>query len=360
MTKSSFNLIVLAAISVIVTAIGITSVVCNMESKEVLHVYTWSDYIDPELVAEFETEHNCKVSIDTFADNESMLAKLMSGASGYDVVFPSSYIVPVMVRNGLVAKLSLDKLPTMFKNIDNKFSKHFHKDMLKYSIPYAFSVTGIAYRKDRVPADKIKYSWDDLKNPILGRRVSLLRDVREMIGIGLRMNGCSVNSLNESELARSLRYIIGLKQYASKLDNEMYRTAIVSGELNACIGYNSDVLQIMYDSDGKNIGFYIPNEGSTCCWDEMVILSKSTKKELSHAFIDFLYDGKRAARNMKYICSAVPNKEMWEYLDAEYKDNELINLNSNVLNKVELIRDISDGIRLYNDLWDIFMSAGTK
>lgn len=351
------SILAIVATLVIPTVLMIYAFTRNVEEIETLHVYTWSDYIEPEVVHQFEEQNNCKICIDTFADNESMLAKLMSGANGYDVIFPSSYIVPVMVRNKLVDKLDLSQLSNVVANLDKKFSPHFHKDTLVYSVPYAFSVTGLAYRNDKVDKGQLKQSWDDLKHPMFSKRVSLLRDVREMFGIGLRMNHCSVNSTDPNELDIALKYIKSLKKYVSKLDNEMYRTAIVNGELHACIGYSSDVLQIMFDSDvGDTVSFYIPDEGSTCCWDEMVVASSSTKKELAHKFIDFLYNGKVAAQNMSYICSAVPNNSMWDHLDEKYRNNYLINLSTQVLNKVQLIKDIGSAVQQYNDRWDKFMS----
>lgn len=85
--------------------------------KEELHVYTWSDYIDTSLIEEFETLHNCKVIIDTFDSNESMYSKIKSGASGYDILVPTSYMAKLLYEQNLIIKLDHTKIPNI-KYID--------------------------------------------------------------------------------------------------------------------------------------------------------------------------------------------------------------------------------------------------
>ena len=326
------------------------------DNKTKLYVYNWSDYMDPDVIAQFEDANDCKVIVDTFADNETMLAKLMSGASGYDVIFPSSYIIPILIKNRLIQELNTNFLDNVFSNIDHKYGSSLHDASLKYTVPYAFSITGVAYRKDKVDEKTITHSWQDLKNPAFNKRVSLFRDVREMIGIGLKSNKYSVNSTNEQEISAALDYILDLKKYAVKLDNELYRTALVSAELLACIGYGTDVGQLQIDNPDCPIEFFVPDEGSTCCWDEMAIMSDSKNVELAHKFINFLYDAKAAAANITYVCAPVPNKAMWEHVEDTYKDNPLINVPESTLSKLELIEDIGPSLELYNKAWDKFMS----
>src|SRR5512138_781162 len=98
MTTSSRR--ALLALVPLAALIGLASSGCK-RATPVLHVYTWADYVKPELVTRFETEQRCKVVIDTFDSNEAMFAKLKAGATGYDVVTPSSYMVSVLYSQGL-------------------------------------------------------------------------------------------------------------------------------------------------------------------------------------------------------------------------------------------------------------------
>jgi len=330
--------------------------VVGCSDKRTLYVYNWSDYIDEGIVRVFERENDCNVVIDSFDDNESMLAKLMAGATGYDVIFPSSYMIPTLVKHNLISALDTNLLPNVIANIDRKYDSTFHSDILKYSVPYAFSATGIAYRKDvfSITNDSEK-SWEVLKNPIFQGRVCMLNDIREMIGIGLHMNGCSVNTKNRKEVSRAITYAKGLKKYTRKLDNTQYRVGLVSGEFYVAIGYTSDILQVKEENPDAPIDFFIPKEGSNCCWDEIAITSGGDR-ELAHKFIDFLYVPENAARNMKYVCSTVPNTGMWSFVEEDDRTNVWLNVSQKELDKLELIKDVGDDLKIYTEAWDKFIS----
>lgn len=331
-------------------------IAAGCSEKRTLYVYNWSDYIDEELVRQFEDENDCKVVVDSFDDNESMLAKLMAGATGYDIIFPSSYMIPTLIKNNLVAPLDTNLLPNVIANIDCKYKSTFHSDTMVYSVPYAFSATGIAYRKDVFNlTNDSEMSWEILKSPVSQSRVCMLNDMREMIGIGLHMNGYSINTKNRKEVEKGLSYSKELKKYARKLDNTQYRVGLASGEFYIAIGYTSDILQVMEENPDSPIGFFIPKEGSNCCWDEFAITSRADI-ELAHKFIDFFYVPENAARNMKYICATVPNRGIWNYVGESEMTNALLNVNKATLDKLELIEDVGDSIEIYIDAWDKFIS----
>ena len=344
----------------VIAIIGSMVVGCNKTPEKVLYLYNWSDYISPEVVAKFEEKYECRVILNTFEDNETMLAKMLVGSGGYDVIIPSSYVIPVMRRKGLIQKLDMSKLPNVMNNLDKKYSKFLHEDSLVYSVPYAFSITGIAYRKDKVAAESLKSSWEDLKNPSFGGRVCMLRDMREVLGVGLLMKGHSINTVDGRKLNGACNYALELKKYITCLDNEAYKGGLVSGEFLAAMGYNSDVLQIMDENENIPIEFMIPKEGTTCCWDEMVIPNGCKNQELAYQFINFLYDGEVAAANLAYVCSAIPNKAMLQYVDEESKNNPWINPTEEMLNKGELIKDVGDDVIKFQKQWDRFLSTRVK
>jgi len=120
------------------------------------------------------------------------------------------------------------------------------------------------------------------------------------------------------------------------------------------MGYACDVLQIMADTPSCPIEYFIPNEGSTCCWDEMVISKRTTKKDLALKFINFLYEPKNAARNMVYVCAPMPNANMWEHVDEELRKDKWYNLTAEILDKLELVQDLGPQLEMYNKAWDEF------
>ena len=86
----------------LITLISLIAIIGCSDNKPKLHIYTWADYIDPDVVQAFEDSHCCKVSIDTFDSNEAMFAKLKSGAAGYDLITPTSYFIDILVENDII------------------------------------------------------------------------------------------------------------------------------------------------------------------------------------------------------------------------------------------------------------------
>lgn len=123
---------------------------CGCNEKRTLYVYNWSDYISPDLIESFQEKYDCKVVIDTFDSNEMLYAKLKACGSGYDLVFPSSYQVDMLVREGLLEKLDHEKIPTVIANFDHDYDDKVLDKSLTYSIPYVVTYTGLLCAKDKV------------------------------------------------------------------------------------------------------------------------------------------------------------------------------------------------------------------
>ena len=221
-------------------------------AKEELHIYTWSDYIAPEVIERFEKANNCKVIVDTFDSNEAMYAKLQAGSTGYDIIMPTSYQIPLMVKNKMVQKLDHEKLPNFKKNFDKGYVSATIDASFKYGVPYAVTYTGLAYRKDKV-GDAPVDSWKVFEAAALKGRMSLLSDMRETIGGALKFLNYSLNSTSAEEINKAADVVIGWKKNIAKFDNEQYKTAVASGEWFVGHGYSSDVIQTMLDNE--NVGF---------------------------------------------------------------------------------------------------------
>ena len=126
------------------------------EEEKVLNVYNWSDYIDPEVIPEFEKETGIKVVYDVFDSNEVLEAKMLSGKSGYDIVAPGSDFLSRQIQAGVYLPLDKSKLSN-YKNLDEEQMKmlaSLDKDNT-YAIPYQQGSTGIAYNKKMIAAGHI-------------------------------------------------------------------------------------------------------------------------------------------------------------------------------------------------------------
>lgn len=325
-----------------------TICLCGCKEKQTLHIYSWADYIDPSIVEQFEKENDCKVIIDTFDSNETLFAKLMAGASGYDICCPTEYIIPLLKNVDMIDKIDISKVPNVVKNFDSRFTNQF--DRLEWHIPYAFSCTGILYRKDKFPNKTFK-TWNDMFSDEFQHKICMFDDIREVLGVALKENGYSINSTNLKELLIAVKTARTWKSKVRKMDNEAYRFGIASGEFNIAMGYNSDAIQLLFEKPDE-IGFVVPECGTTSCVDSFVIMKESQNKELAYKFLNFLYERNNAIKNCEYICSPMIISNLHADLSEEYQKNEFMSISDDLLNKCENIKDLGEHFELYNTMWD--------
>jgi spermidine/putrescine transport system substrate-binding protein len=317
-----------------------------------LFVYTWADYIKPELVQRFEKENNCRVTIDTFDSNEAMYSKLKAGATGYDIITPSSYMVSLLKSQDMIIDLEHSKLPNL-ANVDPDYLKLSFDPDMKYSVPYMFSVTGIGYLKSKVK--NFKPSWSVFARKDLKGRMTMLNDMRESIGAALKFNARDLNTNNEADLEAAKKTAIEWKRNLAKFENEQYKTGLASGEFYVVHGYGGDLMQVQ--EENPDIEFVIPVEGTSVCFDDLVIPKTAKNTELAYKFINFLHNPEVAAENTEFIKYLCPNKASYGKLPEEIRNNAGIFLKPEILAKCEVIKDLGENNTKYIKVWDQIKAA---
>jgi spermidine/putrescine transport system substrate-binding protein len=320
---------------------------CRGTAKPSLHVYTWSDYIKPEIVARFESGNGCRVVIDTFDSNEAMYAKLKAGATGYDVLTPTSYMVSVLETQGLLQPLDRTKLPNLV-HVDPEYLKIAIDKAMDHSAPYMLTNTGLAYLKSKV-AD-FEPTWAMLDREDLRGRMVMLNDMRETIGAALKFLGYSLNSTREDELAKAKDVVLAWKKNLAKFENEQYKNGIASGEFLLVHGYSGDILQVQAEDD--DIAFAMPREGGAISCDDLVIVKSAREAKLAHAFINFLHDPAVAAENTEFTRFLCPNRDSYGFLDRSLLENPGVFLSSEIKAKCEVLADLGEKNALYVKVWD--------
>lgn len=318
------------------------------EEKQKLYVYTWADYISPDLMKQFEKENNCTIVIDTFDSNETLFAKLKAGAKGYDIIMPTEYIMPQLTNSGLVAKLDMKKLPNVKKNFDKSFSSDWS---LVYDVPYAFSCTGILWRKDKVPSDLSFRDWNDMFDERLKGHVCMMNDIREVIGIALKVKGHSVNSIKQNEIDEATELAKRWKNRSAKMDNESYRSGIPSGEFFIAMAYNSDAIQLVAEKQ-YDLGYFVPTNGTTSSVDVFCIMDNAPHADLAYKFIDMFYSLSNAVVNAEYNGVPMPIVGLFDALSDEYKAIPMMKITPELKSKCEDIRDVGENLEMYSKAWD--------
>lgn len=318
---------------------------------ETLHVYTWADYVSPDVIAKFEKANDCQVVIDTFDSNETMYAKLKAGATGYDVIFPTSYMILVMEQEGILQELDPARIPNL-KNIDPEVLSKVHDRAMKRSVPYTLGYAVIAYRKDKVTDPQPTWAMFDRAD--LSQRITLFDDMRETIGAALKFLGHSINTRDEAQLAAAKDVLLRWKKNAAKFDNEGYKAGLDSGEFRLVHGYSGDLFQVAQEND--KVGILIPREGVTASCDEMVIPKTSKQSPLAHALINFLLDPQVAAENMEWMGYLCPNTEALKLVSKDFLENPAVAIPADIKAKSEVIQDLGPDLAKYTKIWDAVKS----
>ena len=226
--------------------------------KNKLNLFIWSEYIDPEIIKDFEAKYDCKVTVDLYEDNESLMAKLEGGGTSlYDVIVPSDYVVQVLVKRGLLQKLDKTQIPNM-ANIDEKFvSPPFDPGNL-YTAPYQWGTVGIYLR--RKPNQKFDESWSLLyeasKQP--GRFI-MIDSMRENISGVLRYMGHSVNETDPAILKKVRDVLLDTKKRAVGFDGGVGgKNKVLSKVADMAVVYNGDAVRGM--GEDPETYYFVPKE----------------------------------------------------------------------------------------------------
>ncbi|MCI6275636.1 MAG: spermidine/putrescine ABC transporter substrate-binding protein [Clostridium sp.] len=342
--KNVKKIIALALISMI--SVGVLAGCGSKSSAEVLNIYNVGDYIDEDLIPQFEKETGIKVVYEKYDTNEIMYQKIKSGGSKYDLIFPSDYMIEKMIKEELLQKIDYNNIPN-YKNIDEKFKNASYDPKDEYSVPYFWGTFGIMYNKTMVndPID----SWDILWNEKYKQQILMLDSVRDTMGIALMKLGYSQNSTNEAELQKAKEELIKQRPLVLAYGNDDIKDRLLGGEAAMGIVYSGDAITLM-DED-ENLAYAIPKTGTNKWVDAMCIPYNAENKKEAEMFINFMLDAQNAKQNIDYINYSTPNKAALELLDEDVKNNPVAYPSDDIVNKSEFFIDLGEKIKLYDDLW---------
>ncbi|MFB3776876.1 MAG: PotD/PotF family extracellular solute-binding protein [Bryobacteraceae bacterium] len=247
-----------------------------------LNVFNWSNYVAPDTIPNFERETGIRVRYAVYESNEEMLARVFSGNSGWDVVFPTHYFIRPMREQGLLARLSHERLPNL-RSLDEGFRSPEWDPDLEWCAPYMWSGTGIAYSRKVDPAPS---SWAAMWDTRLSGRITMLDDPAEVLGAALKKLGLPVNSTSPDQLWRAQQEAIRQKPLLRAYLNAEVRDQLAAGDVLAAQMWGTTAQQAMDASTG--LAFIYPSEGFPLYADCAVILRESRRVELAHRFIDYL------------------------------------------------------------------------
>ena len=326
--------------------------VAGEDHKRVLHVYAWSNFFAPDVLAAFENAYNCTVAIDTFDSNEAMYEDVLAGGL-YDIITPSAYMTAELNRAGLLMELDHRLLPNI-EYVDRKFVQLTEDKEMRHSVPYTRTVTGIGYNIDMF--DGHAKSWSVFSRPEFAGRLAMLDDMRESLGAALKYLGYSLNTRDAKAVIEAGRLLQDWKRNLAGFEVDESNIKLGAGKFVAVQGYNGDLSLLMQTNN--SIGFFVPQEGSAITTDDFVMLASSQEKALAHAFINHLLAPHVAAANMSEILYYMPIPEALNLLNSELRNSSAFMVPDDVLQNCEVIRDLGEDNELYFSVWEAVKNGG--
>ncbi|WP_290589542.1 polyamine ABC transporter substrate-binding protein [Arenimonas sp. SCN 70-307] len=317
--------------------------------NQVVYVYNWSDYVAEDTLANFEAETGIRVVYDTYDANEMLEAKLMAGASGYDVVFPSARpFAQRHIQAGIYAPLDKAQLPNL-ANLDADVLEGL-QDVdpgNQHAVPYMWGTTGLGINVAKVKAalgeDAPLDSWSLLFDPANAAKlascgIAVLDDEQETFAAALIWKGRDANALTGDETQVVTEAFRAIRPHIRYFHSSRYIDDLANGDICVAMGYSGDVFQArdaaVEAENGIEIEYIIPVEGAVRWVDLMAIPADAPHAANAHAFINYLLKPEVAAGIVGYVSYASPNTAALPLVDPEIAGDPGVYPSAEVMDKL--------------------------
>ncbi len=340
----------------------------QLKGKDVaINVYNWGEYIANgddgcmDVNKEFEELTGITVNYTLFDTNESMYAKIKSGSSSYDLIFPSEYMVSRMIQEDMLQELDFSKIPN-FQYIDEKFINPEYDPENKYSVPYTWGTVGLIYNYDKLGFDP--ESWDVHWDRAYGGEILMFSNSRDAFGLTLKRLGYDINSQEKAELDHAAQELKAQKPLVQAYVMDQIFDKMQGNEAMLAPYYAGDAVNMM--AENESLRFVIPQEGSNWFVDSVCMPKPAESLDAdrylaAHMYINFLNEPNVAVENIEYIQYSTPNLAAKELLDDEIKNNPVIYPDDELLANCQAYVNLDNETNLYMDqLWTELMSAAPE
>jgi putrescine transport system substrate-binding protein len=292
-------------------------------AEKVLNVYNWSDYIQPSVITEFESEYGIHVNYDVYDSNEILETKLLTGHTNYDIVVPSGPFLERQIQAAIYQKLNKALLPNL-ANVDPQVARDtaLYDPGNQYAVDYMWITSGVGYNAAQVRArmpDAPVDSWRMIFDPAVVSKfadcgVSILDAPSEVVGTVLLFLGRNPNSNSTDDLKAAEQLLHAMRPYVRYVDSSRYIDNLANGDICLVLGWSGDVKQAhdraQEAGKGVELAYNIPRVGAITNYDVIAIPADAPHVANAHLFINFLLRPEIAARNtnlIKYPSAVLPD-----------------------------------------------------
>ncbi|BBP76887.1 polyamine ABC transporter substrate-binding protein [Pseudomonas gingeri NCPPB 3146 = LMG 5327] len=337
------------------------------QAGETVKIYNWSDYIAPDTTKNFQTETGIGFSYDVYDSNETLDGKLMTGKSGYDVVFPSNHFMARQIQGGALKKLDKSQLPN-WKNLNPALLKalQVNDPGNEHGFPYLWGSTGIGYNIDKVKAvlgDNAPVdSWDLIFKPENMKKlqkcgVAILDNGPELLPAALNYLGLPHHSKNAADYKKAEDLLMKVRPYVAYFHSSKYTSDLANGDICVAVGFSGDILQAASRAtearNGVNIGYSIPREGAAIWFDMVAMPADAPDEKAGYAFMNYLLRPEVMAGISNYVKYANGNSAADSLVDPALKADTKVYPSPEMMGKLFALEAMPLNIdRIRTRLWN--------
>lgn len=340
-------------------------------AKEVVNVYNWSDYIESSILKDFEKETGIKVVYSVFDTNEMLKAKLLTGKSGYDVVFPTISDAAPLIKANIFQPLQKDKLPNTQHEWDfiAEKTQTFDPDNA-HSVNYMWGTTGLGINAAKIKAvapDAPLDSWAMLFDPQYAERIAkcgilVLDSPQDVVPAALNYAGKDAATADGKKLVAAKDILDPVRPYIRKIASSGNIDALANGDACLVLGYSGDMFQARdraaEANNGVDITYVVPKEGAQMWFDQMFIPADAPNVENAHVFINYLLKPEVIAKSSNYVYYANGNKDAPAFMEAEIIEDPAIYPTEAVAEKLFVVPAYSPRTtKSLNRMWTNFKAG---
>lgn len=306
----------------VLTGLALGGASAQVQANDTLYIFNWSQYMDPEIIEQFEDEYDVDVVENYYNSLSEMFAQLQAGGvSQYDIVVPSNYFIERLANSDLLMELDHDQIPNL-ENLSDTFIDPEFDPGNQYSAAYQWGTTGLIYNKELVD-DSDGVSWDVMFDPDVNpdRPFAIMGgDGQVSTGAALAYLGHGYDSTDHEAWREAGQLLLETRRrdnFNGFEDGTPMLRQIAQGVIHAGMTYNGDYVFFALEDpeDYENIGFAIPEEGAEIWVDSMVIPKRAPNPELAHKFINYILDAEIGAQLSNWTYYTSPNEAAQPMLD---------------------------------------------
>ena len=285
-----------------------------------LNVYNWGEYVDMNVIRDFEKEYNVKVNYKTFESNEYLWLQLQS-EDAWDVIVPSDYMIERLIAAGKLQPLDksiVDNLDGLAEGVKNQA---FDPDNT-YSAPYFWQTVGIVYDTTKISEEEMEaQGWDAFQNPDYAGHVYMYDSSRDAFMIAEKALGYSANTTDEQEIAAANEWLRTMHRNVkpSYVTDEVI-DSMAEGLKWMALVYSGDAAYIL--SENEDMSYCMPKQGTNVAVDAMVIPANANNPKLANVFIRYMLGHDACLANSQEVGYASPNAEVLSELSGPGGDFE--------------------------------------